>query len=407
MPYMLLRHVTLVIVLSLPAIPTLAAQSSRPPAASDVQQGKPEDKPPAPSPAQEAPPKPWYERIRLSGDFRSRYEGFYQEDRETRNRVRLRMRLRLDTAINDDLRFQLQIASGDPGTPVSTNQTFTGFFLPKPIALDRAFMAYNPRAASALTLGLGKFPAPMTRTQMVFDEDLNFEGGWEQVAWKAGDRIGLRVGSLQTAVNEISGASDAYMLGGFGEASLTAGRRSFRVSAANYTWGNEDQIAVASAGGPLESILTNRVVRNRAGAVTGYLSDFNVVDLIGEATFQTPREGYPLRLLADYAFNTRAATDRDSGFWVEAEYGEPRARGSWGAGYTYGWVEEDVTPSAFVFSDMPGTNTRLHMIEYSYVPLSGVSLDVTLHVTKRLWLERPTAANDWLWRLHAGAVVRF
>jgi hypothetical protein len=141
--------------------------------------------------------------------------------------------------------------------------------------------------------------------------------------------------------------------------------------------------------------------------VTGYLSDFNVVDLIGEATFQTPREGYPLRILADYAFNTRAATDRDSGFWIEAEYGDPRARGTWGAGYTFGSIEEDVTPSAFVFSDMPGTNQRLHMIEYSYLPLSGVSLDVTLHATKRLWLERPTDANDWLWRLHAGAVVRF
>jgi hypothetical protein len=377
--------------------PVLAAQSTAVP-----EQPKPADQKPA-----EPAPKPWYDRIRFSGDFRSRYEGFYQEDRETRNRFRLRMRLRLDTAINEDMRFQLQVASGDPGTPVSTNQTFTGFFLPKPIAIDRAFMAYNPRAASALTIGAGKFPLPQARTQMVFDEDLNVEGGWEQVAWKPGDRLGLRVGALQTAVNEISGASDAYMLGGFGEASFTAGRRTFRASAATYTWGNEDQIAVASAGGPLESILTNRVTRNPVGAVTGYLSEFSVVDLIGEAVFETPREGYPIRLLADYAFNTRAATDRDSGFWIEAEYGDPRARGSWSAGYTYGWVEEDVTPSAFVFSDMPGTNTRLHMLDYSYLPLSGVSVDVTLHVTKRLFLDRPADPNTWLYRVHAGATVRF
>jgi hypothetical protein len=397
---MSVRLVALVTILCLSGTP-LGAQSAAQSEPAEPSQGQPEPK------ATDPPPKPWYERIRISGDFRSRYEGFYQEDRTNRHRVRLRLRLRLDTAVNQDMRFQLQVASGDPGTPVSTNQTFTGFFLPKPIAIDRAFMAYNPRAAPALTIGAGKFPAPQNRTQMVFDEDLNFEGGWEQVAWKATDRVGVRLVGLQTAVNEISGASDAYMLGGFGELSFTAGRRTFRASVANYAWGNEDQIAVASAGGPLESILTNRLTRNPGGAVTGYLSEFNVVDVIGEAVFQTPREGYPLRLLADYAFNTRAATDRDRGLWIEAEYGEPRGPGTWSAGYTYGWVEEDVTPSAFVFSDMPGTNTRLHMLDYSYVPLSGVSVDVTLHVTKRLFLDRPTDPNTWLYRVHAGATVRF
>jgi hypothetical protein len=84
---------------------------------------------------------PWYERIRFGGDFRSRYEGFYQDDAETRHRVRMRLRLRLDTDINEDVGLHLQLASGDPGTPVSTNQTFTAFFLPKSFSLDRAYLA--------------------------------------------------------------------------------------------------------------------------------------------------------------------------------------------------------------------------------------------------------------------------
>ena len=58
---------------------------------------------------------PWYERLQFSGDFRARYEGFYQRWRQTRNRARLRLRLRVDTEINEDVRFQLQVASGDPG----------------------------------------------------------------------------------------------------------------------------------------------------------------------------------------------------------------------------------------------------------------------------------------------------
>lgn len=363
---------------------------------------------PAFAQAQATPaPVPWYERIRFGGDFRARYEGFYRKDTDTRNRVRLRLRLRVDTDINDDVRFQLQVASGDAGTPVSTNQTFKSFFQPKPFNLDRAYIAYNAAAAPALTLGIGKFNAPHTITQLTFDEDLNFEGGWEQVAWEPREGLRINLVALQTAVNELSSAPDAYMLGGYGEVSVALGQHSVQFSAANYAWGNEDQIAVAASEGPLKSILTNGVRRGSGGNVIGYISQFNVIDVIAEATIRTGREGYPLRLLADFAHNRKAATDRNSGLWIEAEYGSPQPTGTWGAGYTYGWVEQDATPSAFVFSDMPGTNLRLHMLETSYVLKTGLSLDVTLHLTKRLFLERSNDPNHWLSRLHLAAVVRF
>ena len=363
---------------------------------------------PAVAQSQAAPaPSPWYERIGFSGDFRSRYEGFYRKDTETRNRARMRLRLRVDTDINDDVRLHLQVVSGDAGTPVSTNQTFTSFFRPKPFNLDRAFIAYNTEAASALTLGIGKFNAPHTTTQLMFDDDLNYEGGWEQVAWEPREGLGVNLVALQTVVNELSSARDAYMLGGYGEVSIALGRHSLQLSAANYVWGNEDQIAVASTGGPLESILTNGLRRGPAGNVIGYTSQFNVVDVIAAATIRTNRDGYPLRVLADFAHNTKAATDRSNGLWIEAEYGSPGPTGTWGAGYTYAWVEQDVTPSAFVMSDMPGTNLRLHSFETSYVLKTGLSLDAKLHLTRRLILEGSDEPNHWLSRLHLAAVVRF
>jgi len=359
---------------------------------------------PASALAQDADePAPWYDHLTISGDFRSRYEGFYRDGAATRNRTRFRMRLRLDADLTDELTFHTQIASGDPGTPVSTNQTFTGFFAPKPLNIDRAFVAYNPTAAKALTLGLGKFGLPVLRTQMIFDDDLNVEGGWQRVAWDAGDNVGLSLTALQTAVNEVSRGSDAFMLGAAGAATFDLGPHELEVSVANYHWGNPDQIAIAQADGPLEAILTNAVVQNTEGDVTGFVSDFNVVDVIAEATFDTGHEGYPLRLLVDYARNTRAATDRDSGVWVEAGYGDPGDPGTWGITYTHGWMEQDVAPSAFVFSDMPGTNLKLHMIESSIVLLPGLSFDVTLHVSQRL----VGTIDPWLYRLHTAAVIRF
>jgi len=356
--------------------------------------------------AQQSTTATWPDKLRLSGDFRSRYEGFYKTSRPTRNRTRLRLRLRIDSEINNDTRFQLQVASGDPGTPASTNQTFKGFFQPKPFNLDRAFVAYNPRAAEAVTLGIGKFPTPVMRTQMTFDDDLNFEGGWEQFSWKPQENVAIDLVALQTAVNEVSRGADAYMLGGYGAASFTFGSNSLQLSAANYIWRNADQIVAAQASGDLTSILTNRVIRNADGIATNFASEFNVVDIIAEATLNTPNPDYPLRLLIDYAVNTKATTDR-KGFWIEAGYGDPGPVGSWGATYTSGWIEQDVTPSAFVFSDMPGTNIRLNMIETSYIVKAGLSLDVTLHLTKRLVVAQNDTSNQLLARLHVATVVRF
>jgi hypothetical protein len=355
--------------------------------------------------AQTTDPAPWYERVRFSGDFRSRYEGFYQDQAETRHRTRLRLRVRLDAAVTDEMRLQVQLASGDTGTPVSTNQTFTGFFAPKALNLDRAFIAYTPGAIGGLTLGLGKFGLPQRRTQMVFDDDLNLEGGWERFAWQAaGARVALT--GLQTAVNEVSRGSDAYLLGAAVEATWPLGGHAFTVSAADYYWGDADQIARAQDDGPLEAILTNAVQRGAGGEVLGFASRFHVVDVIAEAQFDTGRAGYQLRVLLDVARNTRAASDRDGGVWVEAAYGDPDAPGTWGLGYTFGRIEQDVTPSAFVFSDMPGTNLTLHMVDGSVMVLPGVSLDVTLHVSRTLdTFGGP--GTPWLSRLHAGVVARF
>ncbi len=349
----------------------------------------------------------WVDRLTISGDFRSRYEGFYQSGRPTRNRARLRLRLRVDAQINEETDFYLQVASGDPGTPASTNQTFKGFFQPKPFNLDRAYVTYNPQAVEALTLGIGKFPTPIMRTQMIFDDDLNFEGGWEQVSWQPQKDIDVDLIAIQTAVNEVSRGADAYMLGGSGAVSFKFGSNSLQFSATNYMWRNTDQIAVAQASGQLTSILTNRVIRSFDGVVTNYASEFNVIDVIAEATLATSRNGYPFRLLVDYAVNTRATTNQNNGLWIEAGYGDPGPGGSWGVTYTSGWIGQDVTPSAFVFSDMPGTNLRLNMIETSYFIKPGFSLDMTLHLTKLLNVPENDTSNNLLTRLHVATVIRF
>jgi hypothetical protein len=362
---------------------------------------------PASAAAQSASaPAPWYERIQFGGDFRSRYEGFYQDGRETRHRSRFRLRLRIDSDVNDDTHLQIQIASGDPGTPVSTNQTFTSFFRPKPFNLDRANIRYNPSGASALTLGMGKFGSPMTRTQLLWDDDLNFEGGYEQVAWNVSDTVDVQLLALQTAVNEVSRDADSFMVAGYGEVGVSFGAHRVQVSLADYGFGNVDQVAVGRATGPLNSLLTNLVDRDAAGNIVGLVSDFNMVDTIVEAEFDTGRDDYPFRVLGEYLKNTKAASDRDTGLWFEAEYGGSRTPRTYTLGYTYGRIQQEAVLSAFMFSDIPGSNTEMHMFNIAYIPLPNLSLDLNMHVTRGLDVD-PGATNNWLMRPHIAAIVRF
>ena len=169
--------------------------------------------------------------------------------------------------------------------------------------------------------------------------------------------------------------------------------------------------------GPLKSTNTNLLERDETGSVVGFVSDFNMVDVIGQVTLATARPDYPLRLLADWVTNTRAATEEDTGIWLEAQYGEAARPKSYGVAYTFARVEQEAVLSTFVFSDMPGSNLWLHMLEASYMPLPRLNLDLTLHFTKRLVAPAPDQAgadprppevpNAWLLRPHVAVRVSF
>ena len=178
------------------------------------------------------------------------------------------------------------------------------------------------------------------------------------------------------------------------------------IKLADCGFANVDQVAVGRATGPLNSLLTNLVDRDADGNIVGLVSDFNMIDTIVEAEFDTGRKDYPFRLLGEYLRNTKAVSDRDTGLWFEAEYGGSRTLRTYTLGYTYGRIQQEAALSPFVFSDMPGTNTELHMFTVAYVPLPNLSLDLTMHVTRRLDVDAG-ASNSWLTRPHIAAIVRF
>ena len=352
--------------------------------------------------------KPWWERITFYGDFRARYEGFFQDDADRRQRGRYRLRLGLRAPIAEGLDFNLRLASGEAADVTSTNQTLTEFLNRKPINIDQASLIYTPAELNALTLGAGKFAYPVTRTQMVWDDDVNWEGIYEQVTFRAGGPVTVRLVGVQSPLNEVGGGEDAFMLGGFAQAGFSAGAHAIQLSIADYAFRNPDQIAVAlEQRTAIRTPSTNALRRDPSGRVVGYESGFNLVDAIAQVTFNTGRAQYPFVALADFVVNTRAANDDDRGVWLVGTYGRAAAPRTFAASYTFARVERDAVVSAYNFSDMgPPTNVVMNMATFSYMPRSRVNLDVIAILT-RLLDAPPADANALLKRIQIDARVTF
>ena len=356
--------------------------------------------------AQDPPPKPWWQRLTFYGDFRARYEGFFQDGNEDRHRQRFRFRFGMKTAVADGLDFNVRLASGEATDVASTNEDLSEFLNRKPINIDQISLSYTPPPFKKLTLGVGKYGYPVTRTQLVWDDDVNWEGTYQTLTLPVGG-ASVRVVGVQSPINEVSADEDAYMFGEYVHAAFAIGKHQLQLSVADYAFHNADQIAAAlDAQAVIRAQNTNRVIRER-GRVVGYLSGFNLVDTIAQLTINTGHAEYPVTATADYVVNTRAVDGEDSGIWLAASVGRAVTPNTFAACYTFARVERDAVVSAYNFSDMgPATNVVMHLATFSYAPMRKLSLDATAIMT-RLLDPPPSGRNPLLTRVQIDARVSF
>jgi len=167
----------------------------------------------------------WTKRITLSGDIRVRGEGVtmgdgnfglafpnyqainagagYDISRSNRNsapflnstedryRARIRARIGLTAQIDDWITGELRVATGSDSSPVSTNQTLggSGPFNKYAIWIDRADIRLKP--VEGVELVFGRFANPFWTTELLFDEDLNFDGVAASGRYALTDQIAL------------------------------------------------------------------------------------------------------------------------------------------------------------------------------------------------------------------------
>ncbi len=158
----------------------------------------------------------WTEKMRLYGDFRFRADSTYFSDgnavgsfpnfnaintsgpfdvagtqfspqlnvNEDRYRLRLRARGGAEIDLENGFAGGFRIATGDSNTPVSTNQSLGaasgqgGNFSKYAIWLDRAFLKYEvgDQPYSDIAAYFGRFDNPFFSSEVMWDEDIGFDG---------------------------------------------------------------------------------------------------------------------------------------------------------------------------------------------------------------------------------------
>lgn len=358
----------------------------------------------------------------FSGDLRVRYEPFFQDGSPQRHRERARFRFQARARITDELSGGFRLATGNLSDPITTNQTFTGFFTRKTFNLDRFWLSYEPERVPWLSFTAGKFAYPWYRTELTFDSDLNPEGFTETLSFDFSDSplTNLTVVGFQLPFNELSRAGDSFIWGGQVQThwKLTD-RARLGLYAAGLNFRNADAIARAIGEGALDPSLplTNTVDTDAQGNILGFTEPFTYLDLIAELKYRL-RPQWPLRLTFDFVNNVRAGSAERSAYWAEVALGETAEKGDWLFGYTLMRVEKDAVIGAFRFSDSrASTNVLNHRVRAGYQVHNNVTLDYTLLVGRLFNPQdnlnlvpaafQPRAEDPFLTRMQFDVIYKF
>jgi hypothetical protein len=288
--------------------------------------------------------------ISFSGDVRLRAEPLFGGPADgSLDRVRGRVRVRFNALANLGSQFRtgITLASGDINDPTTTNQTFTGFYSRKAIALDQAFVEFTPRQFRALTVTGGKFRYPWYNTELTWDKDLNPEGAAQTLAFKLNTPVLKQISfvGFELPFAEVAGTSTNKRIAQqitYGGQMQTRWRIAPHVELSAYSgfydFRGADSIALAlaragsknpqtplsgalplSSGNPVQdstftTTASSVVTVNGAALPTGvtsvanaqFASKFALFDNIARLDIDTGRPRFPLAFIGDFVQNTGA-----------------------------------------------------------------------------------------------------
>ena len=347
------------------------------------------------------------ESIDWFGDFRLRYEIKNRANDNSlvndsdghldtaRPRVRLRFGAKAHIYKNLDLVFRLS-TGGTSST--SGNQTLGQTFGQKAINVNLAYASFKPkiRGLNGLVLEGGKVKNKFMKSEVVWDNDVNFEGLTESYDIKLGDtKFRLVLGQYfleETDRTPTTGGSqpvdDPWIAAWQGQLYQNTSIGKFKFAIAFYDYQN----------------LTDNAVTNQLGAGDGQrnsqLTTTNVnttnirtFNSLGE--WKTFISSYYFKLFGDYAFNTDAdavsgnntiADGLDAAWQFGVQFGHEKLRylGDWQLMGLYRVIQQDAVFYALTDSDFHdgGTNAKGIKMQAKMALRKGITMNYTFYSTK-------------------------
>ena len=341
----------------------------------------------------------WSERIRWGGDIRLRHQTDLFGDgnadgvgnpsnpseqmntTEDRHQERIRARLLVEAKVNEHVEAGVRLASGSSSSPVSTNEGLGDHFAKDDVWIDQAYLKIKP--IEDLAIWGGRFPNPFFSTDLLWDNDLNFEGAALQYKTKLTRTVRPFVALGRFAVQEVElSDEDKWLLAGQLGAEVDITSQVQAKAALSYY----DYQNIVGKRNSLENPGLNDFTSPQfqqkgnslmdidptTGEQYALASDFHLVNLTGQLDI-----GFwdPVRivLFADYVRNigfddeeVRARTLLDEvskeieGYQFGLLVGHRAIRefGQWRTGLTYRYLESDAVVDAFTDSDFHGGGTN-------------------------------------------------
>lgn len=143
----------------------------------------------------------WVHKVKFNGDGRVRYQGDFFGDNhpyalpdvegqnsgsdslrdqynnavDDRHRLRSRFRLMMKAKPFETVELGMRLTTGDAGNPVSSNQTLGNYGAKWDTNFDLGYIHYKAMEKDIELIG-GRFKSPMLKTDLIFDNDMTFEG---------------------------------------------------------------------------------------------------------------------------------------------------------------------------------------------------------------------------------------
>jgi len=332
-------------------------------------------------------------------------------------RQRVRVRLGAVGTLSDEVTVGVGVTTGSSsGSPISSNQTLgqgtsasPGFFNKYPVQFDRAYIRFQP--SGAFELNAGRFRNPFVGTDLVWAEDMSFDGvsstmrsvsadesvvfgtlGWFPLTtFNSGKTLNRSLVGAQTGTSMRFGERPnkfQVALGLYSYKGVEGKAEGDYLSAGSSYLSSEYPSGVRQRGNTLFRInsqstkdglgITPYDYNNNWGLATGF-KELNLTSSLDIAQFDPVHIVLTADMVKNIGYKQSDVQNRTglnmtdlrtNGYLTSVKLGYPSItrRGEWSVGAAYRYVGSDAVLDAFTSGDygLGGTNNKGMAINYSF-----------------------------------------